>query len=150
MKGLNIMNILIKSITKKLLPALIVTASFGAITQAGTLENLERERSVLIQTIIDADLTNQERFNKIDASSTRLIDLERMVLRDDSLKGKSTPVIRKAFANYDLTFLVHASAEHNSNIISHWLKHIGVTTQTILNSKKAKRAVTSSSQNGYY
>ena len=34
-----------------------------------------------------------------------------MVLRDDKLTGRNTPQVRRAFANYDLTFLVHASAE---------------------------------------
>lgn len=89
-----------------LLSGLLITAQMA---HAGTLENLERERAQLIETFLDANLNTGERLSKIETSKPRLIDLERMVLRDDKLTGRNTPTIRKAFGNYDLTFLVHAS-----------------------------------------
>jgi hypothetical protein len=102
------------------------------MANAGTLENLERERAQLIETFLDANLDTSERLSKIENSKPRLIDLERMVLRDDKLSGRNTPAIRKAFGNYDLTFLVHASAEKNRTLFDLWLTQVGITTETIM------------------
>ena len=102
------------------------------MAHAGILENLERERAQLIETFLDANLDNGERLSKIENSKPRLIDLERMVLRDDKLTGRNTPTIRKAFGNYDLTFLVHASSEKNRTLFDLWLTQVGVTTDTIM------------------
>ena len=65
-----------------------------------------------------------------------MIDLERMVLRDDSLTARNTPVVRKAFANYDLTFLVHASAERKRGVVDVWLEQIGITTESLMSAVK--------------
>jgi hypothetical protein len=102
------------------------------MAHAGTLENLERERAQLIETFLDANLNTGERLSKIETSKPRLIDLERMVLRDDRLTGRNTPTVRRAFANYDLTFLVHASAEKNRTLFDLWLTQVGITTETIM------------------
>ena len=102
------------------------------IAQAGTLENLERERAFLIKTFLDPDLATGARLKKIEMSKPRLIDLERMVLRDDSLTGRNTPVVRKAFSNYDLTFLIHAAAEKNQTPVDIWLEQVGLTTSQLL------------------
>ena len=102
------------------------------IAQAGTLENLERERAFLIKTVLDPDLATGARLKKIEMSKPRLIDLERMVLRDDSLIGRNTPVVRKAFSNYDLTFLIHAATENNRAPIDIWLEQVGLSTSQLL------------------
>ena len=102
------------------------------MAHAGTLENLERERAQLIETFLDANLNTGERLSKIETSKPRLIDLERMVLRDDRLTGRNTPTVRRAFANYDLTFLVHASSEKNRTLFDLWLTQVGITTETIM------------------
>ena len=102
------------------------------VAQAGTLENLERERAFLIKTFLDPDLATGARLKKIEMSKPRLIDLERMVLRDDSLTGRNTPVVRKAFSNYDLTFLIHAAAEKNRTPVDIWLEQVGLTTSQLL------------------
>ena len=102
------------------------------VAQAGTLENLERERAFLIKTFLDPDLAAGARLKKIEMSKPRLIDLERMVLRDDSLTGRNTPVVRKAFSNYDLTFLIHAAAEKNRTPVDIWLEQVGLTTSQLL------------------
>ena len=103
--------------------------------QAGTLENLERERSFLINTFLDPDLATGTRLKKIEMSKPRLIDLERMVLRDKSLTGKNTSTVRKAFSNYDLTFLIHAAAEKNRAPVDIWLEQVGLTTNQLLIAK---------------
>jgi hypothetical protein len=127
-----------KPITKIIIIAglAIAVGTAAGIANAGTLENLERERAFLVKTFLDPGLGTAERLARIDAGKPRLVDLERMVLRDDSLTGRNTPVVRKAFANYDLTFLVHASAEKSRALVDVWLEQIGVTTDTIMAAAK--------------
>ncbi len=107
--------------------------------QAGTLENLERERAIFIDSMLDPEATPVERIEKVRISKRRLIDLERMVLRDSSLTGRNTPTVRRAFENYDLTFLVHASAENNASAIDTWLAQIGITTQSLMSARMGRR-----------
>ncbi len=107
--------------------------------QAGTLENLERERAMFIDSLLDPAATPADRLAQVQISKRRLVDLERMVLRDKSLAGRNTPVVRRAFENYDLTFLVHASIEKNISAIDAWLAEIGITTQSLMSAKMGRR-----------
>ena len=81
------------------LATVMVCGLAGTATQAGagTLENLERERSITIQTFLDPTLTPGERQSRIASENRRLVDLERMVLRDKSLRGRNTRTVRRAF-----------------------------------------------------
>lgn len=106
---------------------------------AGTLENLERERAILLETLLAGDIENHDRQSRIEIARTRLVDLERMVLRDETLIGKNQPAVRAAFENYDLTFLVHASVEKNRIIADHWLSEIGLATPAIMNARAGRR-----------
>ncbi len=106
---------------------------------AGTLENLERERAIFIESLLDPEATPVERIERVRISKRRLIDLERMVLRDAALTGRNTPTVRRAFENYDLTFLVHAAAENNVSAIDAWLGQIGITTQSLMSAKMGRR-----------
>lgn len=127
--------------TRTLTLAIIAVASLAAtdIAQAGTLENLERERAIMLGTLLDPSLTAVERQGKIALSKNRLVDLERMVIRDKSLASKNTPVVKKAFENYDLTFLVHASVEKNHSLMDHWLNQVGISTKTVMDARVGRR-----------
>lgn len=122
-----------------LVPLAVTIVLSAGMAQAGTLENLERERAILVETLLSPALTAQEREDKIATSKNRLVDLERMVLRDESLKGQNRPVIRKAFENYDLTFLVHASVEKKSSLMDLWLDQVGVSTHSLMNARVGRR-----------
>ncbi len=125
----------------KLLSATAIagTVAVLSVAQAGTLENMERERAILLDALLSAELDPKKRQQKIEVSRNRLIDLERMVLRDKSLAGKNTPAVRAAFENYDLTFLVHASVEHNRSLIEHWLQQVGVSSESLMNARLGRR-----------
>jgi hypothetical protein len=125
--------------TKVLSVAGVVLAFSSGFAVADSLENLERERAQLIEAMLDPALAPADRQTRLDSEQRRLVDLERMVLRDESLKGKNTPVIRKAFANYDLTFLVHASLEKKVALMDNWLEQIGVSTHTLMAARKGLR-----------
>ncbi len=115
---------------------IIISALFAMLgstaAHAGTVENLERERALVIEKILNPALTPDERSQRLVSSKARLVDLERMVLRDKSLKGRNTPTVRRAFENYDLTFLVHASTERNLSLTDNWLTQMGITTHNIM------------------
>lgn len=117
-----------------------VALSFAAVpASAGTLENLERERAIAISTILDANLTASDRQARLEDARRRLVDLERMALRDESLRGRNTPNVRRAFENYDLTFLVHAATEKNLALTDHWLEQMGLTTQAVMTARSGRR-----------
>jgi len=119
--------------------ALVLAAGITAPTNAGSLENMERERALMLNSLLTSELTPEKRQAKIEMSRNRLIDLERLVLRDKSLVGKSTPAVRAAYENYDLTFLVHAATEHNRTLIDHWLSQVGVSTESLMNARIGRR-----------
>ena len=119
--------------------ALMLAAGISVTTQAGSLENMERERALLLNSMLTSELTPEKRQAKVEISRNRLIDLERLVLRDKSLIGKSTPSVRAAYENYDLTFLVHASTEHNRTLLDHWLSQVGVSTESLMNARIGRR-----------
>jgi hypothetical protein len=127
---------------KKMLPLMALSAILIGLSQsvwAGTLENMERERAILLEALLSGDLDVAERQGKIDVARRRLVDLERMVLRDKTLMDKNTPAVRAAFENYDLSFLVHASVEKNRGLADHWLSEIGISTQTLMNARMGRR-----------
>ena len=107
---------------------------------AGSLENLERERALVLETILNPALTPTKRLNKLENSRARLVDLERMVLRDKKLNDRNTPTVSRAFENYDLTFLLHASIERNLTITDNWLSQMGLTTQSIMSASVGRQS----------
>ena len=126
---------------KFIVPALIgFTVTFAANgVIAGPLENLERERAIAVETLLSTSINTQEKQDKINVSKRRLVDLERMVIRDKSIASKNTPIVRAAFDNYDLTFLVHASTENQRSLMDHWLKQVGVSTNAVMTARIGRR-----------
>ena len=118
---------------------LVLAVGLDVAAHAGSLENMERERALMLNSLITSELTPEKRQAKVEISRNRLIDLERLVLRDKSLVGKSTPAVRAAYENYDLTFLVHASTEHNRTLLDHWLQQVGVSTESLMNARVGRR-----------
>ncbi|MBE0529637.1 MAG: hypothetical protein IH626_02350 [Rhodospirillales bacterium] len=125
--------------TIRLVPLAATIVLSAGIANAGTLENLERERAILVETLLSPALTAEERQDKVATSKMRLVDLERMVLRDESLKGQNRSIIRKAFENYDLTFLVHASVEKKASLMDLWLDQVGISTHSLMNARVGRR-----------
>lgn len=113
--------------------------TMSTIAQAGPLENLERERAMMLGAAISPTLSPEERQEKVMRSRHRLVDHERIVIRNTDLHEENNPVTRRAFANYDLTFLTHASIEKNRDIIGHWLQELGLSTEALLTARAGRR-----------
>ncbi len=109
------------------------------MAMAGSLNNLERERSIVVAAIFSPNIDSSDRQDKIAVGKRRLVDLERILLRDKSVIGKNTPQIRRAFENYDLTFIVHASIEKNLSLTDHWLEQVGVSTHSLMSTRVGQR-----------
>jgi hypothetical protein len=121
------------------LVALACAVTGGAPASAGSLENLERERAVLLAGMRDAALAPDERQIRIEAMARRLRDLEQMAMRDDALIGRNTATVRQAFAQYELTFLVHAAAEDGVILAEQWLSAVGLDTERLLEARVGRR-----------
>ena len=111
--------------------ALLISAS----AVAGSLENLERERSIMVSHLLDADLNVAQRQEKIAFSKRRLADLERIALNDEALKESRSPLVLKVFKNYEMSFLVHSAAESGRSMSTHWLEGIGLSTSDLMNAR---------------
>ncbi len=128
--------------------SILLTSVFGlslmASAQASesdlnSLKNLERERSAFVQTLLTDEMTVAERKQQKQAFMRRLIDAERMVMRDDRLEGLDHTLVKRAFENYDLTFLMHASVEKNKTAAQHWFEQMNINASTIESSRKGRR-----------
>ena len=127
--------------TYKTLAVLAIWAStlMAGHAQAGSIENLERERTILVENMLTPEMTPAERQTKMVIAKRRLIDLERIALRDKSLVGRNTAAISRAFANYDLTFIIHASVEKGLSLADHWMEQVGITQQDVLSAVSRRR-----------
>jgi hypothetical protein len=119
--------------------AMLTLPALAGGNEIRSLENLERERAQLVETIIAPQLSAAARERKLESTRRRLVDMERMVIRDDRLLGSNTPVVEAAFKHYDRTFLVHAAAEKKLLINDHWLMQVGLSTDVLMNSHKRYR-----------
>jgi hypothetical protein len=118
---------------------LAIAASAPGTANAASLDNLERERARLLSNYLDPALAANDRQRLIEPARRRLVDLERMVLRDETLTAKPNATVRRAFENYDLTFLVHAAAEKKVTILEVWLREVGVSSSTTLAARVGRR-----------
>ncbi len=104
-----------------------------------TLENLERQRAVLLNNLTTKQLNAYQREQETKHLIKRLVDLERMVLRDDRIAASNSIMAKKAFQNYELTFLVHAGSESKKSPMAHWLYSLKITDESIAKSSSGAR-----------
>lgn len=113
-----------------------ITANANALF---TLENLERERAALLENLSSIDVAAYQREQKSRQIVRRLTDIERMVLRDDRIAASNSVMAKKAFENYELTFLVHAKSESKKALMAHWLHQMNITTNSIKQTRLGAR-----------
>ena len=125
--------------TALVLLALVPMADGAYASELQSLKNLERERAELINSFRDVDLDTDGRYTRVQAQTQRLVDLERVVLRDDRLLGHKDHLVRRTFADYDLSFLVHASAEAGTVPVAHWMDRLGFDTGSVMSASRGRR-----------
>lgn len=133
------MNTFLKATSTSLLLAGLMLTQYVQAANVHSVESLERERASLISLIVDEKHDANSRRQHIKRYYRRLTDIERMVLRDERLVGNQDPIVKRAFSSYDLTFLVHASAEAKLDIADHWLAQAGLSAATVMSTKAGRR-----------
>ena len=125
---------------KAFLITLTSLASLGTAfsAQAGSIENMERERAIVISQILDPAMSSQTRWKRMGYSKRRMVDLERIALNDKSLQDSRKHSVMRAFREYELSFLVHAATESQRPITVHWLETMGLTTSDLMNARVSK------------
>lgn len=133
-------------ISKTLVNIGIISLIISTVTSAQaksnplfTLENLERERAVYLNNFTSTALNAHEREQQGNHQIKRLIDMERMVLRDDRIAMSNSVMAKNAFAHYELTFLIHASSESQKAPMAHWLHTLNITDEHIDKSQSGAR-----------
>ncbi len=104
-----------------------------------TLENLERQRAILLDNFTTTKLGAFQREQQTNKLIKGLVDMERMVLRDDRIAASNSIMAKKAFQNYDLTFLIHAGSESKKSVMAHWLNSLNISNESIAKSKAGAR-----------
>ena len=122
-----------------LILAVLLIAAAAGTAQAASLEHLERERALLISTLLDPALDAEERATRVETARRRLVDLEALTLRDPKVREDRRPIARRAFADYDLTFLGHASLERGIAPIDLWMERLGLSSARILSARVGRR-----------
>ena len=126
---------------KKIVPLLTIALlnifPFG-LAKANSIENLERERALTVETLLDPTIDSENRWKKTSQSKRRLADLEVMVINDKSLASNISLRVKNTLKNYELTFLAHASTEKDKALAVHWFEEIGLTTDQIMAARVSK------------
>ncbi len=119
---------------------LALAASTGIIfnAHAGSIENMERERAIAIEQMLDPAMSAQQRWERMNYTKRRMADLERISLNDKSLQSSRKPAVLRAFKNYELSFLVHAATESKRPVMVHWLETMGLTTSDLMNARVSR------------
>ena len=118
--------------------ASLATLGMTATAQAGSIENMERERARVIGQILDPAMSSETRWERMGYSKRRMADLERIALNDKTLQDNRKPSVLRAFREYELSFLVHAATESQRPITVHWLEAMGLTTSDLMNARVSK------------
>jgi hypothetical protein len=118
--------------------ASLATLGMTATAQAGSIENMERERALVIGQILDPAMSSQMRWERMGYSKRRMADLERIALNDKTLQDSRKPSVLRAFREYELSFLVHAATESQRPITVQWLETMGLTTSDLMNARVSK------------
>ncbi len=114
---------------------LLLISTFLNPSFAASIDNMERTRAMLITTMLDPNLKADTKQSRINDLKLKLLDKERMVINDKKIIQNPNRHTIKAFEEFELSFLVHASIEKNLEISSHWFNEIGLTTSNLENTK---------------
>lgn len=127
------LSIIISSIS--LITVFSVQSATNSSTNDLSLQNLERERAAFIQDLLSPSLDVEQRQVQLKKRQRQLTDMERMVMRDERLLSSSSDLVKNAFGEYELTFLVHAGAEQKLSASEHWLATMNISNDAILGAR---------------
>ena len=119
----------------KIMLTILLLLNFLNPALATSIENMERTRAALISVMLDANMNADKKQNKLKSFKLRLLDSERIVINDKKIIQNPDRYTIRAFEEYELSFLVHASIENNLDISDHWFNQMGLTTSNLENTR---------------
>ena len=123
----------------KIMLTLIMIMTIFSGAEAETVQNLERVRAKTLGIIFDKNLTISQRADKVKKMKMKLLDMEKIVLNDNSLSSNPSNYTIKAFENFNFTFLVHSSLEKDKPIAINWLEDLGFTSENLMSSEAYRK-----------
>jgi len=124
-----------KKMKIKIMLTMLLLLNFLNPALATSIENMERTRAALISVMLDANMNADKKQNKLKSFKLRLLDSERIVINDKKIIQNPDRYTIRAFEEYELSFLVHASIENNIDISDHWFNQMGLTTSNLENTR---------------
>ena len=119
----------------KIMLTILLLSTFLNPALATSIENMERTRSALISIMLDVNINADKKQNQLNNFKLKLLDNERIVINDKKIIQNPDRYTIKAFEEFELSFLVHASIEKNLDISEHWFNQIGLTTSNLENTR---------------
>ena len=119
----------------KIMLTMLLLLNFLNPALATSIENMERTRAALISVMLDANMNADKKQNKLKSFKLRLLDSERIVINDKKIIQNPNRYTIRAFEEFELSFLVHASIENNLDISDHWFNQMGLTTSNLENTR---------------
>ncbi|MDA9170913.1 hypothetical protein N9O69_02410 [Alphaproteobacteria bacterium] len=119
----------------KIMLTILLLSTFLNPALATSIENMERTRSALISIMLDVNMNADKKQNQLNNFKLKLLDNERIVINDKKIIQNPDRYTIKAFEEFELSFLVHASIEKNLDISEHWFNQIGLTTSNLENTR---------------
>ena len=119
----------------KIMLTMLLLLNFLNPALATSIENMERTRAALISVMLDANMNVDKKQNKLKSFKLRLLDSERIVINDKKIIQNPNRYTIRAFEEFELSFLVHASIENNLDISDHWFNQMGLTTSNLENTR---------------
>ena len=107
--------------------------------KANPVDALERERSKLLQHVLNKNISIGDRKKNIDKSKMKLLDLERITINNKNISKNPSYQTIKAFENFDLTFLIHASLEKEKSLSILWFETLGLTSDNLMNTRVSRK-----------
>ena len=119
---------------KTMFTIIMIMSMFSGVN-AETVENLERMRAKTLTVMFDKNISYDQRSEKVQNLKLKLLDMEKIVLNDNSLSNNPSNNTINAFENFNFTFLVHSSLEKDKPITINWLEELGFTSENLTRSK---------------
>jgi hypothetical protein len=112
---------------------ILLLSTFFNPAFASSIENMERTRASFIKVMLDSNLNLEKKELELKNLKLKLLDKERIVINDKKIIQNPSRYTIKAFEEFELSFLVHASIDNNIDVPSHWFNEIGMTTSNLDN-----------------
>ena len=98
---------------------------------------MERERAIMLQTMLNPNMTQEERHSKATLSQKRLMDLERIVLQTKPYRKKHAgrkKGLRRLRHEFSST-----ATEKNLSITDHWFEQLGLSSKSLMAASRRRR-----------